>query len=50
MLYSCVGNTEFISRVDARDFHQLGKMIDLAFNLNKSHFFDTDTEEVIELT
>ncbi|MEO1772072.1 MULTISPECIES: ABC transporter ATP-binding protein [Enterococcus] len=49
MLYSRVGDTEFISRVDARDFHQPGKMIDLAFNLNKSHFFDKDSEEVIEL-
>lgn len=25
MLYSRVGETEFISRVDARDFHQPGK-------------------------
>lgn len=49
MLYSRVGETEFISRVDARDFHQPGKTIDLAFNLNKSHFFDKDTEEVIDL-
>lgn len=49
MLYSRVGDTEFISRVDARDFHQPGKMIDLAFNLNKSHFFDKESEAVIEL-
>lgn len=50
MLYSRVGETEFISRVDARDFHQPGKKIDLAFNLNKSHFFDKETEEIIEVS
>lgn len=49
MLYSKLGDTEFVSRVDARDFHQPGKKVDLAFNINKSHFFDRDSEEVIKL-
>lgn len=47
MLYTRVDNTEFISKVDARDFHQPGEFIDLSFNLNKGHFFDIATEEVI---
>ncbi len=47
MLYTRVDDTEFISKVDARDFHNPGEFIDLAFNLNKSHFFDIDTEEVL---
>lgn len=47
MLYTRIGDTEFISKVDARDFHRPGEMIDLAFNINKAHFFDKETELVI---
>lgn len=47
MLYSRVGDTEFIAKVDARDFHNPGEMIELAFNMNKGHFFDLETQEVI---
>ena len=47
MLYSKVGDTEFIAKVDARDYHSPGEMIELAFNMNKSHFFDMETQEVI---
>lgn len=49
MLYTKVGETEFVSKVDARDFHRPGEMIDLAFNISKAHFFDKDSEEVITL-
>jgi len=48
MLYTRIGDTEFISKVDARDFHEPGEMVDLSFNLNKAHFFDKETEEVIK--
>lgn len=47
MLYTKVDGTEFISKVDARDFHNPGEFIDLSFNLNKAHFFDADTQNVI---
>lgn len=47
MLYSTIGDTEFISKVDARDFHNPGEQICLAFNLNKARFFDFKTEEAI---
>ncbi|CAM3226174.1 ABC transporter ATP-binding protein [Vagococcus fessus] len=47
MLYTMVGDTEFISKVDARATYTPGEVIDLAFNLNKGHFFDKETEEVI---
>ena len=47
MLYTVVGDTEFISKVDARSAYHPGEMIELAFNLNKGHFFDKETEEVI---
>lgn len=49
MLYTKVGETEFVSKVDARDFHKPGETIDLSFNISKAHFFDKDTEEVITL-
>lgn len=49
MLYTRIGDTEFISKVDARDFHSPGETIDLSFNINKAHFFDKETEEVIKL-
>jgi multiple sugar transport system ATP-binding protein len=49
MLYSKVGGTEFICRVDARDFHSPGEVIDLAFNMNKSHFFDKQSQDVITI-
>ncbi|GFH40349.1 ABC transporter ATP-binding protein [Lactococcus insecticola] len=47
MLYSKIGDTEFVSKVDARDFRQPGEHVDLTFNVNKGHFFDYDTEKRI---
>ena len=47
ILYSKVDGFEFTSRVDARDFHQPGETVKLAFNLNKAHFFDAETEKAI---
>ncbi|MFV8115923.1 ABC transporter ATP-binding protein [Streptococcus pluranimalium] len=47
MLYVKHGNTEFASRVDARDFHNPGESIVLTFNVAKGHFFDKDTEQAI---
>lgn len=47
MLYTKIGDTEFVSRVDARDYHKPGEEVELAFNLNKAHFFDVESEEVI---
>lgn len=48
MLYSMIGDTEFVSKVDARDFHHPGEKINLAFNLNKARFFDIETEKAID--
>ncbi|MFC0232649.1 ABC transporter ATP-binding protein [Vagococcus entomophilus] len=47
MLYSKIGDSEFISKVDARDFHAPGEKVALAFNINKAHFFDKDTRQTI---
>lgn len=48
MLYVKVGDTEFASRVDARDFHNPGEQVELTFNVSKGHFFDATTEKRIK--
>ncbi|MGX7030208.1 ABC transporter ATP-binding protein [Vagococcus zengguangii] len=47
MLYTTLGNTEFISRVDARSAYVPGQEVKLGFNVTKGHFFDKETEQVI---
>ena len=47
MLHCRIDDIHFVSRVDARDTHQVGESVELAFNMNKGHFFDNETEEVI---
>ncbi|WP_138261561.1 ABC transporter ATP-binding protein [Streptococcus salivarius] len=49
MLYLKLGETEFAARVDARDFHNPGKKVNLTFNVAKGHFFDAETEKRISL-
>lgn len=46
-LYSSLEGQEFVARVDSRSDVQGGQTIELAFDMNKSHFFDKDTEERI---
>nr|WP_309098956.1 sn-glycerol-3-phosphate ABC transporter ATP-binding protein UgpC [Fredinandcohnia onubensis] len=47
MLYSQLGNTDFVARVDSRTQAKPGETIELAFDMNKSHFFDAETEKRI---
>lgn len=47
MLYSQVGGTDFIAKVDSRDHHQPGDKVQMAFEMTKGHYFDKDTEETI---
>ncbi|MBM7642530.1 ABC transporter ATP-binding protein [Streptococcus loxodontisalivarius] len=47
MLYVKLGETEFASRVDARDFHNPGETVNLTFNVAKGHFFDLESEKRI---
>lgn len=44
MVYSNIDNQEFISRIDASSNVQPCDMINLAFNLEKGHFFDKESE------
>ncbi|WP_188456585.1 ABC transporter ATP-binding protein [Virgibacillus oceani] len=43
-LYSKVNDQDFIARVDSRSDINGGERLDLAFDMNKAHFFDPDTE------
>jgi multiple sugar transport system ATP-binding protein len=47
MLYVKTGQTEFVSRVDARDFHHPGEEVTLTFNVGKGHFFDKESKQAI---
>ena len=46
-LYTKVGNTELVSKVDARDYTKPGTEIKMGFEMNKAHFFDNETEKTI---
>jgi multiple sugar transport system ATP-binding protein len=48
ILYLDVSGTEMVAVVDARDYHEPGSKLEVAFNMNKAHFFDKDTEETIQ--
>ncbi|PLR81189.1 sugar ABC transporter ATP-binding protein [Bacillus canaveralius] len=44
MLYSSVDAQEFVARVDSRTDIIPGQTLELAFDMNKVHFFDAETE------
>ncbi|WP_138419797.1 ABC transporter ATP-binding protein [Aquibacillus sediminis] len=43
-LYSKLNDQDFVARVDSRSDINGGETIELAFNMNKCHFFDKDSE------
>jgi multiple sugar transport system ATP-binding protein len=47
MVYSSIGGQDFVARLDSRADVHPGQTVDLAFDLNKAHFFDADTESRI---
>lgn len=47
ILYLHLNGTEVVAVVDARDYHEPGTTLKVAFNMNKAHFFDKDTDKVI---
>src|SRR5690606_17020797 len=44
VLYSKVNEQDFVARVDSRFNVEAGQTIDMAFDMNKAHFFDIDSE------
>ncbi|WP_246938896.1 ABC transporter ATP-binding protein [Bacillus pinisoli] len=44
MLYSSLHGSDFVARVDSRTDIKSNQEIELAFDMNKSHFFDKDSE------
>ncbi|MBZ2406346.1 MAG: sn-glycerol-3-phosphate ABC transporter ATP-binding protein UgpC [Liquorilactobacillus hordei] len=47
ILYTKVGQDEFVSKVDARDYLDPDQVVELGFDLNNSHFFDAETQQSI---
>lgn len=45
MIYSSINNTEFIARLDSRSEFTPGETIKLAFDIEKAHFFDIESEK-----
>ena len=48
ILYSTIGDQEFVSKVGVTKTYESGQDIELAFNTSKAHFFDKETELVIK--
>lgn len=48
ILYLDVFGTEYIAVVDSRDYHEAGSTLEVSFNMNKAHFFDKETGNVIK--
>lgn len=46
-IYMTINGANVIASVDARDDLKVGSEIDLAFDMNKAHFFDVETEKNI---
>ena len=50
MVYSSIDSQDFVARLDSRaDIHP-GDSLDLAFDMNKAHFFDVENESRIRVT
>ncbi|MBT2691117.1 sn-glycerol-3-phosphate ABC transporter ATP-binding protein UgpC [Bacillus sp. ISL-47] len=50
MIYSSIEGQDFVARVDSRTDIKPGQNLDLAFDMNKAHFFDANTESRIRST
>jgi multiple sugar transport system ATP-binding protein len=48
MLYSKIGDSKFVAQVDARDYHEPGTTVKMAFEMSKAHFFDPESQLTIE--
>lgn len=46
-LYCTLGQTELVSKVDARDFVKPGAKVKMGFDMNKAHFFDVESEKAL---
>jgi multiple sugar transport system ATP-binding protein len=44
LVYSTLGEQDFVARLDSRGDVRPGDTLELAFDLNKAHFFDAETE------
>ena len=49
MIYSTIEGQEFIARIDSSEIVNPGEMIDLSINMERSHFFDEESESRIRV-
>ena len=47
ILYTTLAGQQLVAKVDARSDVRMGDTLELALDMNKCHFFDVTTEEVI---
>nr|SFZ88972.1 Multiple sugar ABC transporter, ATP-binding protein [Loigolactobacillus rennini] len=47
MLYSQTGTTDFIAKVNSRDYHKPGEAFPMALEMTKAHYFDVETKKTI---
>lgn len=47
MIYSNIEGQEFVARLDSRSDFKPGEKLEMAFDMNKVHFFDLDNEQRI---
>lgn len=48
ILYSTIGEQNIVARIDSRTDVRSGDTLEVAFDMNKAHFFDPQTEERIK--
>ena len=48
MLYATIGDHEFVAKVGVNTAYSPDQEVELAFNINKAHFFNKETSEVIK--
>ncbi len=46
-LYLNTGRHSFVARVNPHEKAEVGQKLDMAFDMRKCHFFDSQTEQVI---
>lgn len=46
-LYLINGSSNFVARVDPRTNYKVGDLVQVAFNMDKFHIFDPDTEQAV---
>jgi len=47
VLYLVSGNSNYVARVDPRSRYRVNDQVQIAFNMDRFHIFDVETEQAI---